>query len=378
MLHIHHMNLQRHTGGGEVYTHAMTRAFAQAGARVTLYCHPDNRLWDDLAGERVTLSRIADEAAFLAALPREPALVVTQGPLSQPGVARILERHALASWAHMPITGTRSAEGFRRCHLVVTVSRYCVDLLQKAGLDNVYPEPMYGTTEAQAVSDAPVIARSPYHWDRRKARDVLLGALEPFAGMVRRRTRFEKLAGLTLGVVSLLSPIKQFPLLFTKLAPVLAAREPVRLEIFGNGGYAQVRDIRRALAPLGSRVRWWGYQPNVRAIYPHLDWLLAGLPEREALGLNVLEAQLCGTPVLAPDAPPFTETVLPGKSGCLYRDPREDEGADFARVLDEILAGRPRPDPRVEAAAHLKQFSFDALVQRTRPLLRRLAMLAAG
>lgn len=376
MLHIHHMNLQQITGGGEVYTHAMTRAFADAGARVTLYAHPANRLWDDLPDGRIELVPAQDETAFLARLPQRAALVVAQGPISHDCVTRILSRHALVAWAHIPITGMRSADGFKRCQLVVTVSRYCIDLLRRAGVENLHPEPMYGTAEAQRGDGRAIVARSPYRWDRNKLRDRLFGALEPVAEPFRARPAFAKVPGLTLGVVSLLSTIKQFPLLFSRLAPVLAARSAVRLEIFGDGGYAQVRDIRRALAPLAGRVRFWGYQRGVRDIYPQLDYLLTGLPEKEALGLNVLEAQMCGTPVLAPDAPPFTETVLHGSSGFRYRDPREDDAAGFAATLDAILDGAPRPDPRVAAAAHLAGFSYGALVERTRPLLARLAQLA--
>ena len=168
---------------------------------------------------------------------------------------------------------------------------------------------------------------------------------------------------------------KQFPELFAILAPILARHDSVRLEIFGAGGYAQVRDLRRALAPLGRRARFWGYQTNVAAIYPQLDYLMTGLPEKEALGLNALEAQSCGTPVLAPDAPPFTETVVDGASGFRYRDPREDGGRHFAQLVEAILAGRPRPDPRVAAREHLAQFSHAALVERARGLLCALSDL---
>jgi glycosyltransferase involved in cell wall biosynthesis len=149
----------------------------------------------------------------------------------------------------------------------------------------------------------------------------------------------------------------------------------VRLEIFGSGGFAQVRELKAALAPLGPRARFWGYQRNVAAVYPQLDYLMTGLPEKEALGLNAIEAQACGTPVLAPNAPPFTETVLDGESGWLYRDPREDRGREFGALLDAILAGRPRPDPRVRAADHLRQFTWPMLVERTRALLVALGHL---
>jgi glycosyltransferase involved in cell wall biosynthesis len=68
---------------------------------------------------------------------------------------------------------------------------------------------------------------------------------------------YARLPGVTLGIVSRLTPIKQFPLLFRHLAPVLARHPQFRLEIFGAGGYASVRDLRRALTPLRERVRFW-------------------------------------------------------------------------------------------------------------------------
>jgi glycosyltransferase involved in cell wall biosynthesis len=248
--------------------------------------------------------------------------------------------------------------------------------LRRAGIEQVYPEPLYGAVDLERGAPGPVVARSPYVWDRKKLRDRLLGALEPLFAPSRAPAPFGRAPGLTLGVVSLISPIKQLPRLFSILAPLLAARRAVRLEIFGEGGYAQVRDLRRALAPLAGRARFWGHQRNVAAIYPQLDYLMTGLPEKEALGLNALEAQACGTPVLAPKAPPFTETMVDGASGFLYRDPREDGGAEFEQLLDSILGGRARPDPRVAAKEHLKTFSYAALVERARVLAARLSELA--
>ncbi len=366
MLRIHHVNLQAGGGGGEFYTHALTRALRDAGAEVTLYVHPGNRLWDGLSG----VVPLAGEEELHDRLPAG-SLVVTQSPLRLSTLERIARVHRWVAFAHMPIAEGRSAEHFRAARLVVTVSRYCIELLRRAGIAQVYPEPLYGIADVARPAGGPIVARSPYVWDRRKFRDRLLGWLAPGVENFRARGEYAKRSDLTLGIVSLLSPIKQFPALFSLLAPHLAHHEDLSLEIFGNGGYAQVRDLRRALAPLGERVRFWGYQENVAAIYPQLDWLMTGLPEKEALGLNALEAQACGTPVLAPDAPPFTETVLDGQTGFLYRDPRADGGADFGQLLDSIAAGRPRPDPRA-ATAHLAKFSYPALVERTRKLLEAL------
>ena len=376
-LHIHHVNLQPIVGGGEIYTRSLTRAFVDAGAKVTLYVHPAVRLWDGLDGPGLDVVRIGNEKQLIEHLPAKGALILTQSPISAPCIERLAADHRVAGFAHMPMI-QRSAEGLRPYHLVFTVSRYCIELLRTAGLTRVYPEPVYGTADL-ARSNDPVIRRSPYIVDPRKFRDVLIGGVGALAGMANRKAKpYGKRPGLTLGLVSLIAPIKQFPEQFSILAPILAQRPLVNLEIFGAGGYAQVRDLRRAVAPLGRRVRFWGYQANVGAIYPQLDYLMTGLPEKEALGLNALEAQACGTPVLAPDAPPFTETVLDGASGFLYRDPRQDGGRHFEQIIDAILAGRPRPDPRVAAREHLDKFSYPALVARARNQIDRLARLESS
>jgi glycosyltransferase involved in cell wall biosynthesis len=374
MIRIHHVNLQPFVGGGEVFTRALTRAFVAAGAEVTLYCHPRNAFWRDLASGRVALRAVEDERALPGLLPRERSLVLTESPIPVPALQALAASHRLAGFAHMPLF-QRSGDNLRPYHLLATVSRYCVELLRKAGLPHVYPEPVYGSADV-ARSDAPLVRRSPLIVDRRKLRDVALGGFESlFTSLFGAEEQYSKRPGVTLGVVSLISPIKQFPALFGILAPQLAKHPHVNLEIFGNGSYAQLRDLRRALAPLAGRARFWGYQANVATIYPQLDWLLTGLPEKEALGLNAIEAQACGTPVLAPDAPPFTETVQDGASGFRYRDPRSDGGAHFAAIVQAIVQGLPRPDPRIAAREHLAQFSEAALVERARRLLAALSDL---
>jgi glycosyltransferase involved in cell wall biosynthesis len=85
----------------------------------------------------------------------------------------------------------------------------------------------------------------------------------------------------------------------------------------------------------------------------------------------VLEAQMAGTPVLAPQAAPFTETVLEGRTGFMYRDPREDAGADFEKLIKEIKDGKVRPDP-LAAREHLERFSYPAFAARVKKLLHAI------
>jgi glycosyltransferase involved in cell wall biosynthesis len=272
----------------------------------------------------------------------------------------------------MPLYERRS-EYLRDYDRLYAVSAYVLAGLVDAGFRQAHPEPMYGIAHLRRTSaQGPIVATSRYSWDSRKLRDRLLSHLHPMWQALQPRRQYAGRSGLTLGVVSRLTPIKQFPALFDALTPVLREFSQVHLDIFGSGGYASVRDTRRALAPLGGRVRWWGHQERVDIVYPLLDYLLTGLPEKEALGLNVLEAQICGTPVLAPDAPPFSETVVHGKTGYLYVDPREDGAAGFRRLLSDLVSARlPRPDPRL-ATDHLARFSEEAFRAR---VARALAAL---
>jgi len=362
------INLQPHFGGGEVYTAFLCRALSQLGVPTRLLVHPRAAFWDRLGlpadTERIA---VAEAAELPHHLPAGPVWLLSHGPL--PASLRSATPGRLRSAiAHMPVQG-REPAAFAGHDRIYAVSGWVRDGLKAAGLP-AWDDPLYGVADLGArTGEGQVCRTSRYDWDRRKGRDRLLGALEPLIEALRPHPAFVRREGLTLGIVSRLTPIKQFPLLFSHLAPVLACHPQVNLEIFGSGGYASVRDLDRALAALApGQVRFWGQQGNVAAIYAQLDYLLSGLPEKEALGLNIIEAQACGTPVIAVHAPPFTETVANGLTGFLYRDPRQDGGADFGRLLDELLAGRPRPKPDL-ADTHLARFSFDAFVERLRPVV---------
>jgi glycosyltransferase involved in cell wall biosynthesis len=113
--------------------------------------------------------------------------------------------------------------------------------------------------------------------------------------------------------------------------------------------------------------------PIFARAYAGIDVLLTGLPEREALGLNVIEAQACGVPVLAPGAGPFTETVLDRRTGWLYADPRDTTPGFpafpdvMSRICQDYAQGRLL-DPRQEIE-HMHKFSADEFRNRLEKLL---------
>lgn len=369
-MQVNQINLQPHFGGGEVYTAFLCRALDRLGTATTLFAHPDADFWGRLGLPASTrIERTRDATELLTALPRTPLWLLSHGPLPKEIVSGRDPRWLLTAMAHMPLQGRnpRSFDGHDR---VFPVSEWVREGLLAAG-SNAWGEALYGVADLDhrpANTGALIQKHSRYDWDRRKVRDRLLGHLQPLTTFFGKQSEFAKRPGLTLGIVSRLTPIKQFPRLFSCLAPILARYPTVNLEIFGSGGYASVRDLDNALAPLAGQARFWGQQSDVRAVFAQLDYLMTGLPEKEALGLNVIEAQACNLPVLAVNAPPFTETVADGLTGYFYRDPREDGGENFARLIDRLLTQTAHLQP-AQATEHLARFSLDAFVERLRPVV---------
>lgn len=373
------VNLQAGFGGGEIYTCFVGQALRALGRPFDLVVHRDATWWrtHDHAATRIHAVGGMTEVPDLPFA--RPAWLLYHTPDGGERLERLRrEGCRVAAFVHMPIQG-RESRHFRAYDRLFAVSGYVRDGLLASGFSQTHSEPLYGVAylDRSAAVAGPVDARSRYAWDTRKLRDVALSWLHPLWRACQPRRVFARRPGLTLGVVSRLTPIKQFPALFAALTPALLAFPQVNLEIFGSGGYASVRDTQAALVPLGRRVRWWGQQGDVRPVYPLLDYLLTGLPEKEALGLNVIEAQICGTPVLAPAAPPFTETIAHARTGYLYTDPRTDRGAGFGALLEGLVAGRlPRPDPRL-ATEHLARFSETAFRERVAAAIDSLEQVPA-
>ena len=369
--YVQQVNLQRGFGGGEVFTAAFTSAFVRLGFDTRLFVDRQAEAWSSLPLAGVRVEPLRGPAELPGILRGEPPCPVFFHTLAPEAVVRELraQGHLVLGFSHLPAFG-RDTRPLLPFDWVLALSRYVIATLGAAGIRRAYPQPFYGIAQPDRIgADAQTLrATSRYDWDHHKVRDRLLGALEPLWRVFAPRREFARRPGLTLGVVSRITPIKQFPLLFSCLAPVLARYPSVQLEIFGSGGYASVRDLLRELAPIRPRVRFWGHQKNVAAVYRSIDFLLTGLPEKEALGLNIIEAQACGTPVLAPDAPPFDETVVHGATGLRYRDPRTDGGADFERTLKLVLEGGFRFDAE-QARTHLERFSEAAMLERVRELM---------
>lgn len=367
----HQLNFSTSLGGAEVYTQFFSKALLAMGWQTKLYVNEKASFWREMDLNGVTLVPMKRREDFPRHLPAERGLVVTHTPLPGPVADKLRQEHILTGIIHHPIYGG-NGEPYRAYQLLFPVSKHVIDTLDAARIAHYHPEPLYGVADLDRLmkrSGRTIEATPMYDWDKRKLRDRVLRLFYPLYWKLKPARRFSREEGLTLGIVSRIADAKQFPALFKILAPIIQRHPQVHLEIFGSGvGYSSIRRLKRSLAPIKSQVRFWGPQTDVGQIYRSLDFLLAGLPEREAMGLNILEAQFCGTPVLAVRARPFTEIVDDGKTGFLFTDPRLDHGKDFAALLDRLSQSRTKPDP-LRDQAFLDAFRFESFSQRVDRIL---------
>jgi glycosyltransferase involved in cell wall biosynthesis len=370
------VNLSPTLGGAEVYTAFTSRALAQRGWSTRVLVDARATFWRDLDFGGV--ARVPVDPAAAAGIERGD-IVLVHGSVPEALLGALAARAPLVGIAHQAIYAGARPAYYDRADLMLGVSCHVIRTLSDNGVTRVLGDPLYGVGEIERRHHEATPRRGPLcEWDEHKLRDRVLALGERMRGAVGGNTLYARRPGLTLGIVSRLAALKQFPALFAIIAPIIARRPGVHLEVFGVAvGYKALRDLRRALRPLAGRVRFWGHQRDVAPAYRGIDYLLTGLPEREALGLNVIESCLCGTPVLAVDAPPFTETMRDGVTGFLYADPRRDAGRQFGLLLGEIAGGVRQPDLAL-AAAHLELFSFAHFADRVDAAMHEAVARLAG
>ena len=118
----------------------------------------------------------------------------------------------------------------------------------------------------------------------------------------------------------------------------------------------------------GTDVQWLGWRSDeqIRDLYRRASVVL--LPGTEDFGIVPVEAQACGTPVVAYGEGGARETVVPGLTGALVDEP---SAAAFAEAIRQVV---DRPVDRGAVRANAERFSiaqfklrFADAVQDTRP-----------
>jgi D-inositol-3-phosphate glycosyltransferase len=165
-------------------------------------------------------------------------------------------------------------------------------------------------------------------------------------------------------------------------APELT-RDVVLGVVGGPTGYAQSKDeVARLMAlaarsGVGDRVVFFPPQPHQRLadFYSAAEALL--VPSRsESFGLVALEAQACGTPVIAASAGGLRYVVRDGETGFLVLGHDPDRYADriLQLLADPVLAARLSRG----AVVHAGRFSWDTTAREIKEVYRELLRRKAG
>lgn len=170
-----------------------------------------------------------------------------------------------------------------------------------------------------------------------------------------------------------LKKYKRLDLLLEAVAEVRKRLPGARLLIGGTGDYREALESRARGLGLGEAARFLGRvseEEKVRLYNRAQVFVNSSL--KEGWGLTTIEANACGTPVVATDVPGLRDSVRHGETGFLV--PFGDVGA-FARAIavlleDRDLAARMREKALEWAAGHDWEQAFaatrDALLETWR------------
>ncbi len=193
---------------------------------------------------------------------------------------------------------------------------------------------------------------------------------------VHRLTGVPKSARPTIGYFGRLKRYKSIDHLLRALPQVLARYPDLRTLIVGEGDdrprlEALARDLGVAHA-----VEFTGFVDEQRKIELLQQlWVKVTTSSKEGWGLTVLEANACGTPVIASDVPGLRDAVKNGETGILY--PYGDVGALAATIVRFLGDGELRSRLGEGGIRWAKEFSWDNAARRTLEILGKAVASAS-
>ena len=160
--------------------------------------------------------------------------------------------------------------------------------------------------------------------------------------------------------------------------PAVLARVPdLRLEVIGDGPYAETLKALAARRGLARAVEFRGFLPASEKVkLLQSAWVLLQPSPKEGWGLTVVEAAACGTAVVASDAPGLRDSVKRDATGLLV--PFDDTTALSDAIL-RVLTDRALRERLGAAGVHwAAQYQWDECGRRSLEALAPLQALAAS
>lgn len=166
-----------------------------------------------------------------------------------------------------------------------------------------------------------------------------------------------------------LKKYKSVDLLIKALPLVLNKVPDVRLVIVGEGDYKpELQNLTKNLG-LEDKVFFTGFvDEKTKVEWLHRAWVSVYPSVKEGWGLTNIEANACGTPAIASDVPGLKESVLPGKTGFLFKYGQIKDLAD--KIVKVITEKELRDRFSKEGVVWANNFSWEKVVKEVEELLQ--------
>ncbi|MBI1804153.1 MAG: glycosyltransferase family 4 protein [Ignavibacteriae bacterium] len=176
--------------------------------------------------------------------------------------------------------------------------------------------------------------------------------------------------GPLIGYFGRLKKYKAIEQLLQALAQVRSEVPDIRLVIVGEGDNRKMLEALARDLGIADAVRFTGFvdeREKVRLLQE--VWFVVNTSSKEGWGLTVIEANACGTIVLASNVPGLRDAVRNGETGILYEFGNIEELTE--KILLLLRNSSMRKSLARTAYAWAKTFDWEKAAQRTLELLQR-------
>ncbi|KXB98245.1 MAG: hypothetical protein AA908_02285 [Chlorobi bacterium NICIL-2] len=154
---------------------------------------------------------------------------------------------------------------------------------------------------------------------------------------------------------------------------LIAERFPsAQLYFVGDGDYVPALRRRAERRGIAHRVHWTGHVTEQEKIeLLSRSWCVVNTSMKEGWGITTIEANACGTPVIAADVPGLRDAVAAGQSGLLYPFGNIEMLADrIAALIEDSILRQQLSEGAVRWA---QRFSWDSSAEQMLKLCERVS-----
>jgi glycosyltransferase involved in cell wall biosynthesis len=177
--------------------------------------------------------------------------------------------------------------------------------------------------------------------------------------------------------VGRLEPRKGILILIRAFAKALQVYQSMELDIIGSGMQREEAQATCQKLNISNFVHFLGRKSDQEIANAYRSAYAVCMPSlQEGQGITALEAQACGTPVIASDAGGLPEAILAGKTGILVTS--GDSESLSAAISEFVTNIEKRKQMGEYAQKWSQQYSWDTQLRKTDYLYRKLITLGKG